>query len=295
MATTLDFTALPAPSVIEDLSYEDILANMKLAVIAAMPELAAVMALESEPAVKILEVCAAVSLLDRARVNDAARAVMLPYATGADLDNLAALYGVQRLVLDPGNPVAIPPIAPTYEGDDALRRRTQMAPEGFSVAGARGAYVFHALSASAQVKDVSVASPNPGEVQVTILSTTGNGVPSAPLLATVSATLSAETIRPLCDTVVVQAASALNYTVTATLEFNGTGPDQSTVVDAALAATQAYVSACHRIGKAVRLSGIYAALHQPGVARVILASPLADVVPTALQAPYCTLVTVAAA
>jgi phage-related baseplate assembly protein len=48
---------------------------------------------------------------------------MLAYATGANLEHLAALYGVERLVTDPGSPTAVPPVAPTMETDAALRAR----------------------------------------------------------------------------------------------------------------------------------------------------------------------------
>ncbi|PTE18480.1 baseplate assembly protein, partial [Cereibacter changlensis JA139] len=97
--SAIDLSQIPAPDVIEPLDFETILAGLKAAIIADAPELAGVLALESEPVVKLLEVMTYRSLLDRARVNDAARAVMLATATGADLDNLAALLGVSRLTL----------------------------------------------------------------------------------------------------------------------------------------------------------------------------------------------------
>ena len=38
----------------------------------------------------------------------ATRTVMLAYATGTDLDQIAANYGVARLVVTPANPTATP-------------------------------------------------------------------------------------------------------------------------------------------------------------------------------------------
>lgn len=294
MSGSIDLSALPIPDVLETVSYEQIVADMKAAAAAAMPELAPVLAVEAEPAVKVLQVCAYFVMLTRARVNDAARAVMLAHATGADLENLGALFDVARLVTDPGNPSAVPPVAPTFETDTALRARIQLALEGFSTAGPRGAYLFHALSADGAVLDAAPSSPSPGDVLVTILSRVGNGTASAPLLATVAAALNAEDVRPLCDNVVVQSAGIVNYSVNAQLEFFD-GPDQTVILAQARALLDEYIADCRRIGRAVRRSGILGALHRKGVSQVTLSSPTADVVPTATQAAYCTAVSVTAA
>ena len=288
--SAIDLSLLPVPGVVETLDYEAILTAMKADLAARAPELAAVLALESEPVVKLLEVAAYRELLLRARVNDAAQAVTLARATGTDLDNLAALFGVVRLVISPGDPLAVPPVAPTLESDADLRRRAQLALEGFSTAGPEGAYVFHALSASADVLDVSAVSPSPGDVLVTVLSRTGSGAAPAPLLATVAAALNAGDVRPLCDNVVVQSAAIVSYAITATLYFYA-GPDSAVVLAAAQAAANAYASAQHRIGRDVTLSGLFAALHQPGVQRVQLTSPSATLTIGSGQASWCTAIT----
>lgn len=290
----IDLAQLPTPMVVEALDFETILAQMKSDLLARAPELAEVLALESEPAVKLLEVCAYRELLLRARVNDAARAVMLATATGADLDNLAALYGVTRQVIDPGDATALPPIPAILETDVDFRLRTQLALEGFSTAGPIGAYTFHALSADPQVKDVAVDSPAPGTVRVTVLSRQGDGAPSAPLLASVAARLNADEVRPLCDTVSVQAATIIPYQVIATIEMLQ-GPDSAVVLAASQAAITAYVAAAHRLGQDVTFSGLYAALHQPGVARVGLTSPAAEMAIATTEAAYCTSITLTVA
>jgi phage-related baseplate assembly protein len=282
----IDLAKLPAPAVVEALDYEAILAEMKADLVSRAPELAAVLALESEPMVKLLEVCAWRELLIRARVNDAARAVMLATATGADLDNLAALFGVERLIVDPGDPLATPPVPETRESDAVFRARAQLALEGFSTAGPVGAYTFHALSADAMVKDVYVDSPNPGEVRVTVLSHEGDGTPSAPVLAAVAAALNAQDVRPLCDLVNVQAATIVTYTLDAAIEVLD-GPDPALVLAASLAAVTGYVDGAHALGRDITLSGLYAALHQPGVSRVTLTAPAAEVAVAATEAAFC--------
>jgi len=288
--SAIDLSLLPVPDVVETLDYEVILAAMKADLAARAPDLAAVLALESEPLVKLLEVCAYREVLIRARVNDAAQAVTLARATGTDLDNLAALFGVARLVINPGDPPAVPPVAPTLESDADLRRRAQLALEGFSTAGPEGAYVFHALSADADVLDVSATSPSAGDVLVTVLSRTGSGTAPAPLLATVQAALNADDVRPLCDNVVVQSAAIVSYAITATLYFYP-GPDSAVVMAAAQAAATAYAAAQHRIGRDVTISGLHAALHQPGVQRVVLTSPSAALTIGSAQASWCTAIT----
>lgn len=279
--TTIDLTKIPAPDVIETLDFEEIYQEILDSFKTLYPDWTA--ALESDPVVKLLELAAYREMLLRARVNDAARACMLAYATDGDLENLAALLGVTRLT--DGNAV---------ESDDRLRLRAQMALEGETVAGSHGSYVFHALSASNLVKDVAVDSPDPGEVRVTVLSTEGNGTPDSELIDTVDAYLSADTRRPLTDLVTVEAAGIVSFDIEATLQVYP-GPASAPILAAAQAAVQMYVFEHAKLGMDVTLSGLYAALHQPGgVKKVVLASPLADVAIGPRQASHCTGITLTA-
>lgn len=271
---SIDLSLLPAPEVIESLSFEYILAEMKADFVARWPDAAATIDLESDPAVKLLEVAAYRELLLRARINDAARAVMLAHAGGADLENLAALLGVARL---------------TDEDDTRLRYRTQLALEGFSTAGPIGAYRYHTLSVSSRIADVDVASPQPGDVLITILDAESNGAASADLIDQVTAALTADDIRPLTDHVTVQSADIVDYQITASL-ITYPGPDAEIILQAALTAVAEHIAACRRLGYDITLSGIYAALHRPGVQRVDLTAPAANIVLAAHQAAHCTAV-----
>lgn len=283
--TAINLAQVAPPDVIEPLDFEQILAVMLADLLERAPELDA--QIESEPFMKVLEVCAYRELQLRARINDAARAVMLPYSAGADLDNLGSLFGVERLLISPAVPTAVPPIAAVYESDSDFRYRIQLSLEGLSTAGPEGAYIFHALSADGQVLDASATSPSPGQVLITVLSRSGTGVPDAALLSTVLTKLSDESVRPLTDYVQVQAAAIVQYQVTATLYFYA-GPDREVIMANARAALDAYTNGQHRLGLDVTLSGIYAALHQPGVQRVDLASPTANLVVNRQSASYCT-------
>lgn len=289
--TTVDLSQLPAPSVVEDLSFETIFQAMLVDLQARDPAFSALV--ESDPAYKILEVCAYRETLIRQRVNDAARGVMLAYAIGSDLDQIGANFNVARLVIVAGDPEAIPPTEDVYESDEDYRRRIQLSLEGYTTAGSVGAYTFHALSASSDCLDVAVANPplTPGTVNVSVLSRTGSGAAPAETLDAVIAALNAEEVRPVCDTVVVQSAEIVDYAITASLTlYSGAG--QTQVLEAAQAAVQAYADRMHRLGLDVTRSGIFAALHQAGVQNVTLTAPAADVVIAWNQASNCTGITV---
>ena len=285
--SAIDLARLPAPRVVEALDFETVLAALMADVATRWPEFDAL--LESDPAVKVLEVAAYREVLLRQRVNDAARACMLAYAQGADLDNLAALLGVARNLLDPGDPGASPPVAATWEDDESLRRRVPLSLEGLSTAGPSGAYIFHALSVPG-VKSVAVASPAPGEVLVTVLGMAGDGTPAPGLLDAVAAVLGGADVRPLTDQVTVAAATVVPYVVEATV-YTYAGPDPAVVLDAAREAVLAVADAGHRLGRDMPLSALYAALHREGVQRVELASPGATVAVGPGEAPWCSAVT----
>lgn len=290
--TVVNLSQLPAPNVVEALDFETILAAMIADLQDRDHSFTALV--ESDPAYKILEVCAYRELLIRQRVNESAKAVMLAYATGADLDQLGANVGVQRQVITPADDTTVPPTPVVMEDDDAFRARIQLSPEGYTTAGSEGSYVFHGLGASSDVKDVQAISPTPGKVTVYVLSRTGDGTAPAETLNAVTSTLNGETVRPLTDEVTVLSANIVNYTIDAELKLYP-GPDSSVVLQSAIDAVKAYAEAQRRIGYDVTLSGLYHALHQPGVQNVTLNQPTESLVLGNGQASYCTSINVTVA
>lgn len=289
---TIDLATLPAPEVIETLVFETIVQQIKDDLVARQPDLAAVIDIESEPLVKLLEAFAYREMLIRARYNDEARALLLPFATAADLDQIGASYYQEaRLVVTPADPEAIPPVAAVMETDADYRQRLALKPESWSVAGPRDAFKFHAISADGQIKDASVTSPEGGTTEVFILTRTGNGLPTAPQIATVLAALNGETIRPLSELVVVTAPAIVDYTLSLTLTLFP-GPSTELVTTAVQAALQKFAADSHRLGTDIIKSAIDAAAHVAGVKKVTIAAPAADIVCSAGQAPYCTGITV---
>lgn len=299
--TAIDLSRLPAPSVVEVLDYEAILAARKARLIALAPDLEAVLALESEPLVKFLEAESYGEMIMRARVNEAAAAVMLAYARGADLDHLAATSEVARL---PG------------EVDDRLRARVQQSYHMRAAAGPSGAYVQHALGVSPDIIDVQVWSPSAGRVDVAVLARAAHAVsdldPQAAavgkalfgahsdsalawavelsdhaLLESVRARLNGDGVRPLTDQVVVKAAAVTTYAIAAVVEVLP-GPDADAILARRRAALDAHLASLRIIAMDVTRAGIIAALVEPGVKNVMLASPSSDIVMGDGQIAACT-------
>ncbi|OAX58883.1 baseplate assembly protein [Xanthomonas translucens] len=281
--TAVDLSKLQAPDLIEALDFEVIFNETLTRFRRMMPEFSALT--EADPIYKLLQLFAARELLIRQRANDKAQQTMLAFATGTNLDHLGALFGVARLVLDPGQPDA--GVAPTFESDVDFRRRIQLAPEGFSVAGPEGAYIYHALSAAADVMDASATSPAPGQVLVTVQSRTGDGTAPQALLDEVAAILTNDDVRPLTDNVTVQSAQIVPYAIRGRV-YTYAGPDSAVVMREAMRSLQAYLNEAHRIGRDVPESAIKAKLFADGVQRIELDSPAADIRISRTQAANCT-------
>lgn len=281
--SAVNLSLLTPPDAVEALDFETIFSSMLADLRTRDPAFTALV--ESDPAIKILEVAAYRELILRQRVNDAVKAVMPAYAKGNDLDHIAALFGVARLTVTPADPETGAPAV--NESDDDFRRRMVLAPEGYSVAGPEGAYIFHALTADADVLDASVESPEPGEVLVSILSRTGDGEPAPEVVAAVANYLENGSVRPLTDHVTVQAAEIIPYAVEAEIT-TFVGPDAAVVIAAAEARLAEYVALSHRLGRDITLSGLYAALHVEGVQNVELVAPGADIEVAPNQAAFCT-------
>jgi len=284
--TQIQLERLPLPEVIESLNFESVVQAMVTDLQTRDPLYTALV--ESDPAIKLLQITADRELNLRARVNEAAKACMLAYAKGNDLDHIAANFSVARQQITAGDPSAYPPIPPTYEGDERLRTRTQLSFEGYTTAGSEGSYIFWGLSASGQVRDIDVFSPQPGYVTVTVLSEENlNGIPSQNLLDTVITALNAEEVRPLADRVTVQGPSQIyHYTINATLHFYD-GPDPEIVKNLAIEKITEYTSAHHLLGHDIPISGIHAMLHQQGVQRVELHQPTESLILMNTEAAVC--------
>ena len=263
----INLSQVPAPAAVETLDFDVLLAEIKADLVERYPDVSDVLNLESEPLTKLLETFAYRELVWRARLNLALLASTLTYSSGEDLDVRAADYDVSRK---------------DSETDDELRNRCLLSLAALSVAGPASAYRYHALSADSRVSDAKIYSPAAGVVRVVLMATDDASHPD--LAQIVYDALSADAVRPLCDTVDVTTATKLNITVDATLYLNGS-PDTELVEQAAKSALDTYMTTQRKIGATISRSGIYAALHQAGVNRVDLRLPATDIIATRDQYP----------
>lgn len=277
---------IPKPEVIENLDFETLFSERKSRLLSLAQsyyqaagelskynELEQALQLESEPMVKLLQENAYRELLLRQRINDAASSVMVPLATGPNLDNLGALYGISRGQLNDGTP----------EGDEQFRQRLMLAPKSLSTAGSKAAYKFHALSAGNQadkieisaassdelhviyrynseknlVKDATILSPSPCEIQVNVLGYDDYGNLDASAIAQIDEHLSDERIRPLGDRVTVSAAELVKYhwqiTLHLTEDLEGSAQIEP-LLNQVRAQLLSFVQKHHYLGKAIRRS-----------------------------------------
>lgn len=286
--SAINLAGLPPPDVIETLDYETIVRDMRNDLVARFPDIAGVIDLESEPARKLIEAFAYRELLLRARINDAARSVLLASAYGTNLDHLAALFATARMQIEDETGALV------AEDDARLRRRVQLAPDAFSVAGPEGAYVYHALSAAPWARDATAIMTTPGRVCVTMLRSGDDPIPSLEEREAVRLSLIDNNVRPLTDMVEVLGPAVHPVTINATLTLYP-GPDGNLVRNRAVAALTTWVETNPMLGMNLRRSAIFSKLHQEGVHSVDLISPAADLVlgPTEVYAVESITITVA--
>jgi phage-related baseplate assembly protein len=236
-----------------------------------------VLALESEPLRKLLEVGAYREMMLRADFNSRAKGLFLAYATGTDLDHIGVTYfQVERL---------------EGESDSNYRTRISLRPDSYSTAGSANSYRYHAMSASALVKDASAINGGPGEVIVTVLSTEGDGTADSELLQAVTDAVNADEVRPLTDTVTVQSAAILT-TPSRPSSLPATGQALHLCWKPPSPRAEEYATRQRLLGKGMKRDAVLAALWIDGVENVVLIAPLADLPATQEESAYCTGITV---
>ncbi|MBB4268233.1 baseplate J/gp47 family protein [Roseospira visakhapatnamensis] len=186
------------------------------------------------------------------------------------------LPGDIATVMDPVPGVAIENATTSYGGaavedDERLRARVQEAPERFTVAGSRGAYRWHVMSAHQSLVDAGVISPTPGVVQLYPLGV--DGIPAPEILDLVTVALSAEKTRPMTDKVEVLPPTEVPYALSVELTLLR-GADQASVEAAAATAAARYAADRRNgLGRDLIHAQIIAALSVPGVYDVTVLSP----------------------
>ena len=93
--------------------------------------------------------------------------------------------------------------------------------------------------------------------------------------------------RPETDLVTVQGAQIQRYKIRVVAKINA-GPDSGLTQVAAQQLLQTYAESCHRLEGRVDPSWIDYAIHSAGAAQLQILEPLAPIISSAFQAPYCT-------
>lgn len=316
---------LADPEIVKVDKFEALLAEFKTFVVeyvkARAPEDAARLeeALENESElVTMLLEAFTLRLQNHSRMyNEKIKQMLAWLADGSNLDARAADMGLKRRVISEGDADAFPVVPAEAESDDDLRMRYYLAPHAPAAGsrlqyqreilalGERAAvtvetpsagvvvvtYTYPADSTVAKIKDGNGRRVAPGEVDVTVLARAGDGTPDAALLAAVVAHFARDDVKPETDAVEVKAAEIVPYAIKAKAFINA-GPDSGLTKAAAETQLQAYADSCHRLGGRVERTYIDYVLHKAGAVRLEVSDPLAPVVCTDRQAPYCTSVIV---
>ncbi|WP_298962209.1 baseplate J/gp47 family protein [uncultured Methylobacterium sp.] len=280
-ALYIDFSRLPPPKVIEEVNFEELLEFYQDDLVKREPRLKSAVELEQSPTNVILQPQAFGNMILRQRVNGAARANMLPFATGSDLDNLAAFFAMNRgfdvsrlpLVESPRNVDAHPE---DWEDDTRFRRRIQLAPEAFATAGSEGGYLYHALTSDVTLRDASaVRVDDRGLVRVTLMNQGSDPTPTTAQVNAVRTRLNHKGIKPLTDTVYVAPVEIVRRMIRASVTLYP-GPDAAIVVNEIRTALTNLRSKVARLGVDLTRAAIVSACYREGVQNVTVDPGFSD-------------------
>jgi phage-related baseplate assembly protein len=152
---------------------------------------------------------------------------------------------------------------------------------GWSSAGSREAYKFHALNSDARVKEANADSPEPGLVRISILSKENGGVVSQDLLEKATTYMLREDVRMLTDTVEVVPCGLIEINVKAKIILMSSTPPEilNTIKSSFILAFNKIAG----LGVSISRSWIISNLFVNGVKDVELQNPTGDVLVTEIE------------
>ncbi len=159
------------------------------------------------------------------------------------------------------------------EDDDTLAERIFLAPSEYSTCGTEDSYIFHAKSASTLVNDVSVSSPEPCYLTITITSKTG--MPSQELISIVTNYLNDPVRKKLTDRITVTGPNAVNFNVDLTYYISYDNQKyEETIKDQVEAAVDEYINwQTTKIGRNINPSKLTQMVIDAGANRVEITFP----------------------
>ena len=285
------FTHLPPPSILDKRTFEEMYEEILDFFESAYPDFAN--PVEGDPIWAALQTAAFIAHNTVNQTNDAFLQTQILYATGDNLDVLAANYGVVRLVkqeevLDDNGDVETPEV---LETDTQLRARAFLQWAGLGV-GTNGWYQRHALKASDDVKNAQAVNTSAGNVTVYVQSEEdGGGVANSALQTTVGTYLNHETRKILNDTLTIESITTVEYTITAEVEFRA-GVDATQALSDLVDLVEEWAEENEVIGNDIPISRFYAVLTPDTVQGVTLTAPTANIDVGNGEVPVATTITI---
>lgn len=304
--TAIDLSRLAAPNAIEALNYETLYGDFKTRFLAYWNDLRAldnslpeynVQNLETDPAGVVGEAWSYLRLLDRQRVNDAFKALLVPFARAADLDAIAASRNIERETITAATATS-PAI---MEGDSALLRRYLLSFD-MPAAGSAGRYLFDAWTAWPQVSDVSgmldarvngyAVHGRRGDIDLVVVGPLGTAPTTAQILTVRNAVTNINR-APEGVAITVLGAVRAEYAVSLVIEVPQVGPAPEIIRAEALARVNAAAKERLLIGGEIPAGFLAGAAYGPNIIKVRDLAPVL-IEPDPYKIPVMTAVEVTA-
>lgn len=256
-AAALDVSQLPAPTIVHPYDWEGEIAAFRADLIARLPGWRGVF--ESDSFSKVCQIWADRLTLKDAQHNRDARAMLLAYNTGADLDHVASTYfRTARPVIRPAT--ATEPAV--LMGDEEYRALAQLQPEATADFGLTpGGYVYKIRNEFGEaIKDVSTIRRGSGHMELRVLGRAGDGRVEDATIAAIIRAFAPEGASQSTDILAVFAAEIVAVPVTVTLLLPP-GPDPAPVLAAARVRLEAFAAEKHRLGTTLWREAVQSAAH----------------------------------
>jgi phage-related baseplate assembly protein len=193
----------------------------------------------------------------------------LPGQIGKLVDPLPWVQSVENITESAGGA--------DVEDDENFRERIHLAPESFSVAGARGAYEYWVKTAHASIIDAAIIGPpiiEPGRVEIYPLME-GGELPTRDILDLVYQTCGAEDIRPMTDYVTVHPPVPAGYSLSLRYWIHRGDATRATAIHSAVVkAVDAWILwQRSKIGRDIIPSALVQYVMEAGAKRADVSSP----------------------
>jgi len=260
-----ELSDLPPPQVVEEISFETFLSELAADIKARFAAVGVdwdVDQLEVDSAIIQAQAATYREMSLRSRINYVAQQGFLYFASGSNLDQLAAWLDVTRM---------------EGEDDDRLKTRYRLATIGRSPGGPADRYRKVALDADLDVRAVAIwREGRDPTVNVAVLSKSGNGEPTPALLAKVEAALTQPDVQVVSDRFSVQSAIRRTIDVSVSVRLDPTVPESVAETVAATIVTTWQKK--DLLGLDLTRASLIQAANVTGVTNVEVIEPAEDVV-----------------